>query len=221
MSCIKYILVLMICFVWCFTCCSLQKRDIGLNTNSNSNNNTSLPHKGAQESNSEAFDFRKANWGMEREKVKATESTPPLVSDFEMIGYKVEVDRKDAYCMYGFVDDKLAVGMYQFKDLHANKNDYFEDFSKLKNILAEKYGNPKVDEVEWKRKTFKSKPEDWGLAVGIGDLIYRAKWETDRTDVLLILYGDNYDVTLMVRYDSKEYRPLFDEAAKKRGKSNF
>ena len=185
------------------------------------NSNATSPLDKSESSDSVSFDFRNVNWGMGRERVKASEPAAPLVSDFEMIGYKTEVARRDAYCMYGFVDDKLAVGMYQFKDLHTNSNDYFVDFAQFKSMLAEKYGPPKVDEVEWKKKTYKDKPEDWGLAVALGDLIYRAKWETDRTYILLILYGNKFDVTLMARYDSKEFRPLFDEAAKKRGMSNF
>ena len=188
---------------------------------SNANNKGDASSIKTEEARNETFDFRQIRWGMSRDQVKASEATPPLVSNNEMIGFKTEVAGKEANCMYGLVDDKVALGMYQLQDLHSNKNDYFEDFAQFKKILAEKYGTPKVDEVEWKKKTYKDDPEDWGLAVSIGDLIYRAKWETDRTNILLILYGDKYDVTLMVRYDSKEFRPLFDEARKKKGLSDF
>ena len=211
-----YIIVALILYSGMILGCS-QKSNEAVWT---ANNNSEAPTK-TQEPATESYDFRRVTWGMSRDQVKATEPTPPLVSDSEMIGYKTEVARKDAYCMYGFVDDKLAVGMYQFKDLHSNKNDYFEDFAQLKKMLTEKYGTPQVDEVEWKKKTYKDNPEHWGMAVGLGELKYRAKWETERTNILLLLYGNNFDVTLMARYDSKEFRPLFDEVAKKKGRSDF
>jgi len=50
---------------------------------------------------------------------------------------------------------------------------------------------------------YKDDPQDWGMAVSAGHMIKYAKWETNTTNISIIMTGDNYEITTMVGYESK------------------
>ncbi len=54
------------------------------------------------------YDFRKTNWGMSKEQVKATEDKNPDFEDNTMLSYSVAIKEKDFVCTYSFLKDKLG-----------------------------------------------------------------------------------------------------------------
>lgn len=163
------------------------------------------------------FDFRKANWGMSVEQVKASEDKKP---DFEgdiasgfILSYEVQIDSKDYYCVYFFLEDKLYNTGYAFSENHTNKNDYIQDYDGLKGLLIKKYGEPNKkrllsiydrEEIYWGYELYKDDESNWGLAISVGELSYVSIWETPTTEIELILDGDNYEISLRIVYISKE-----------------
>ena len=58
------------------------------------------------------YDFRKTNWGMSKEQVRATEDKKPDFEDDKWLGYEVKINGKDFGCLYCFLEDKLYRGEY-------------------------------------------------------------------------------------------------------------
>jgi len=102
------------------------------------------------------YDFRKANWGMSKEQVKATEDKKPDFENNTMLSYEVTISEKDFECAYLFLEDKLYGSRYLFFGEHTNKNLYIDDYEELKDILTKEYGKPKIDKLTWKNDLFKN-----------------------------------------------------------------
>lgn len=180
------------------------------------------------------YDFRKTTWGMSKEEVRAAESKELYYEGNSNIGhsivYEIKIGNKDYGCIYVFLEDKLYNGGYVFNEEHTNKNDYIDDYEELKEILTEKYGKPDEKklwslhdrgEMYWKDDSYRDDRSRWGMAISKGDLAYGSIWETPTTDIELILDGDNYDVSLRIRYISKELKEWANKILKEKTKSNF
>jgi len=148
-------------------------------------------------SGSEKYDFRKTNWGMSKEQVKATENKKPNLEEDNVLAYKVKINGDDYFCAYSFLKDKLHNAGYAIAEKHTNRNLYIDDYKKLKELLIKQYGRPLTDRTTWDRS-------EWGFAVSLGHLSYGATWETSATYITLGLNGDNYKINLLLAYDSKE-----------------
>lgn len=170
---------------------------------------------------SNQYDFRKTNWRMSKEQVKATEKGEIAFEDEEEINYKVEINKSEFLCAYFFLEDKLYRSGYLLNETHTNENDYIDDYKNLKDILIKKYEKPVKDKIEWKNDSYKYDKIEWGLAISVGDLIYDTRWETNNTEITLRLSGDNYKIYLVLRYESKELKEWADKIIEERIKSSF
>ena len=86
------------------------------------------------------------------------------------------------------------------------------DLSSKNHVTTQhKYGEPEIDEINWKNTLFRDDPEDWGTAVSIGHLDYLTKWEIEKTTIGISLGGDNYKIILGIGYYSKEFSGLQEE----------
>jgi len=106
------------------------------------------------------YDFRKTNWGMGREQVKATEDKKPDLESDTLVGYKMKISENDFLCVYNFIQDKLYSSKYIFVGTHTNKNDYIDDYENLKDTLIKKYGKPKIDKITWENDLYKDDKQD-------------------------------------------------------------
>ena len=170
---------------------------------------------------SKAQDFRKTNWGMSQAQVKATETTPIIKETPEILAYKTTLADFDTYVIYIFAGNKLTRTKYNLIEPHSNKNDYISDYNTLKGLLEKKYGNSVEDEKIWKNDLYKDDYSDWGFAVSLGHLVYYAKWESEKADIILMLSGENYDIETVVEYSSKELGSVEDELRTQNSLDNF
>ena len=171
----------------------------------------------------EKFDFRKTKWGMSIEHVMYSEGVKARLEVKDALVYEAEVLGMNCLIFYEFIGNILASGNYFFVEEYSNRNDYISDYDSVKNTLREKYGSPKSTEINWRDDSYKDKPPKYGLAVGLGHLIYRSTWETDSTDIILSLAGGNYEIELVVHYRSKVFYPKLMEKQEKEkeSKSDF
>ena len=168
------------------------------------------------------YDFRKTNWGMSKEQVKATEDKKPDFEADTTLGYDVTISGKDFACIYSFLEDKLYNSGYFFTGKHTNKNLYIDDYEELKETLTKKYGKPKMDIPGlWKNDLYKDDKSHWGMAISVGHLAYGNSWETPNTKISLMLSGDNYKIQLVLSYTSKELEEWVKQTEEKKAKSNF
>ena len=157
-------------------------------------------------SGSEKYDFRKINWGMKKEEVKATERGKIVFETEDEVDFMVPDFDNDFKCGYMFLEDKLYRSTYLFIGKFTNKNDYIYEFEKWKEALIKKYGKPTLDKVVWKNDLYKNDKQEWGMAVSVGHLLYAGQWETPTTEIGIMLMGNNYKINLGIFYESKELK---------------
>lgn len=166
------------------------------------------PAASANQNTKDEFNFRKTKWGFSPESVKKSEDSEPELEKNGNLLYSDSVSGLRCLVAYVFADNKLVRAKYKVVEEHTNKNDYIYDFNALKSALSEKYGAQKEGDTLWKNSLYKDKPEHYGIAIGIGHLVYYAKWQTPDTDIAILLNGDNYEVSLAIEYSSRKLSDL-------------
>jgi len=167
--------------------------------------------------------FRQATWGMSKVQVKAIEKAKSYGEEkksdggLDILAYEGKAGSLECFIAYYFVENQLIQGRYHFLEKHANRILFIGDFRTVKKELTQKYGKPTEDETYWKNDLYKDDSSDWGMAVAVGHLSFQAVWQTPQTKVLLMLTGDNYEITHRLQYSSKskKHQDLKKEAAKK------
>jgi len=140
--------------------------------------------------------------------VKKVEESPPIFESEDGLGYQDTVAGLSAVVLYYFIDDQLTKASYVFDNDYLNHNNHIDDYRKVKAIVIGKYGTPVVDDTIWSRDLFKDDPEGWGLAIATGQLVMRASWSVSDTNIMLQLWGENYEVSHALFYYSTEYAHL-------------
>lgn len=151
-------------------------------------------------------DFRNAKWGDDLETVKKYSLESSWIDETEnIIVSEASVLSKDAQIGYTFDNNILYQGVILFCIDHANTNLYIDDFNQIKTSLTEKYGTPKMDKEVWKDDLYKGDTDDYGIAIACGHLQYINIWETENTEIILALLGDNYEISLGITYTDSNH----------------
>ena len=159
--------------------------------------------------------FRNTCWGMTRKRVKQAETNELFHEEDHYLLYKGKIPDLDCYIVYCLVEDRLVRARYVISEEHSDRNDYIADYEKIKEALTAKYKNPADDQVVWRADLYKEDSDDWGISVSLGHLVFGCDWSTNSTDILLMLCGENYEVSFVVDYTSQKLKP-FEVAARKR-----
>lgn len=145
---------------------------------------------------------RKTKWGMTKKEVISSESIKPLLNDSDGLAYKVKLAGIENYLFYFFNSDgKLLAAAYNISEKYASENSYLSDYLNLLEKLQEKYGEGTAD-MEWSNELFKDEKQKWGLAISAEHLKISHKWETDDTNIMMVISGKNYEVSVSIRYTS-------------------
>ena len=164
--------------------------------------------------------FTETKWGMTKEEVIKLEGKPVREKEEQgilMIVFESEIDNKECDILYFFAENKLVRARYHFTHSHINKNSYIYDFYEIEKQLIEKYGETNKAGLN---KLYPSDPDDWGSAVGYGQLRYYAEWELPETHINLVLTGNNQYVALFIEYNSLKYKDLEEKVRKKPNKKS-
>jgi hypothetical protein len=157
------------------------------------------------------YDFRNTHWGMSQDDIRISEKLKPVCDNCGKPGqimYETSVMAKKMALLYETIEDKLVSAGYILIENYTNENKYIESFGDFKEKLTSKYGAPTTDKLVWLSDSNKYVPSQYGMAVSIGDLEYKAKWETDKTDINMMLNGNDYKITCGIIYYSKEFNYL-------------
>lgn len=153
-------------------------------------------------------DFRNVKWGMTREEVKVREDAELIADIDEGLMYSTELTTLDMFLCYYFDNEgRLYQAIYGPNYEHSNDNLYITDYEGLKENLSKMYGKPDNDRDIWVNSLFQGDPEYYGLAISTGDYTRIAQWKTGKTEINLVLSGDNYEVLLNLGYTSTDYKP--------------
>lgn len=168
--------------------------------------------------------FRETLWGMGKEQVKAAETARFLYEKkgagekkgIDELAYDYELDGLKSVILYHFAAGRLTKAYYLITAEHTNKNIYISDYKRIKAQLKSKYGEPIHDEEKWLNGLYKDNPEEYGMAISVGHLIYVTDWHSDERSIRLSLSGDNFRVALRVEYSGGMEYYLFEERVIKR-----
>lgn len=160
----------------------------------------------------EDYDFRNTNWGMSKEEVVEIETAEYAGEDGDLLFYTDDVAGLDTILFYEYLDNKLVSGGYVFDENYINQNNHIDDYKKVKELLAKKYGEPVIDRQRWLNDLYKGDTQNYGTALSVGHLAYMSKWEAESTDITMMLRGENFEVNLTLYYKSKEYSSVKEKA---------
>jgi len=153
-----------------------------------------------------SYDFRKTNWGMTQDQVKASELDKPAVQSVDVLVYYDNIAQLKAEILYNFTDTLLTAAIYKIKVRHTNSNAYIEDFNKLKKLLNKKYSAPITDKKIWKKDLYRDDPSQYGFAISLGHLLYITQWQNSDTEITIFLNGNNYKNSLVIAYQGLKYK---------------
>jgi hypothetical protein len=167
------------------------------------------------------YNFRKTKWGMSIKQVKLSETSELLQENENSLVFKTSVLANDVMLGYVFAENKLVGAHYILLESHTNISDFIKDYNSLKEMLTKKYGKPKYDHTVWNNELFKDDPSSWGMALSVGHLAYVSTWETEDTVINNVLWGDNYEITCGVQYESKKLIGILDKSKEKKSLDAF
>lgn len=159
-----------------------------------------------------AYDFRKCHWGMSRAQVKNLEKTELLKEAPEGLVYSGRVSNFPCFIAYYFVQDRLVRARYNITSSHEFPGGYLDQFKELQTILEKKYGLALRVEQKWWDELHKDDEASWGRAVALGHVAFWAAWETDTSEISLMLRGEDQQIFLEIEYCSKSLSDLESEA---------
>lgn len=165
-------------------------------------------------------DFRVANWGDSKGLVMKREGVPNIIDNMpDLYAFSDNIAGLPCTVLYCFSDDKLTMAKYLFDVKHSNENVFIQDYQELVDLMAQKYGPPTSggkNNAVWFNDLFKDDFSHWGLAISSGDLAFESTWDTDKTEILLQLKGENYHISLVLQYVSKHLSELRENQSNKK-----
>jgi tetratricopeptide (TPR) repeat protein len=190
------------------------------------NNNSTNGEKSSETiDENEEKDFRIANWGDSKEIVMRKEGVPNIVDNIPNIYvFSDNIAGLPCTVLYSFSDNKLTMAKYIFDVKHSNDNAYIQDYEELVDLMTQKYGKPTSGgkhNAVWLNDLFKDDYSRWGLAISCGELVFESAWDTDNTEILLQLRGENYSISLVIQYVSKHLSALRETMSNKKKMSGL
>lgn len=158
-------------------------------------------------------DFRRCHWGMSRAQVKNLEKSELLKDVPQGLVYSGRVSSFPCFIAYFFVQDRLVRARYTITSNHEYPEDYLEQFGELRQILARKYGEPGSSEQKWWDDLYREDKSSWGKAVALGHLAQWSVWETETSEISLMLRGGDQEIYLEIEYCSKALAELEEDEA--------
>jgi len=160
------------------------------------------------------FTFRKTKWGMTRQQVAASESPMKIETGDggTKIGGFLTIDGRKMGVLYDFAEDRLARASYVLAEKYNEPTAYTAVLRSIEDALTEKYGPPVRNILRWDNDLYKNNPDRYGMALSAGHLLLGHEWETGETKIVTVAHGQNFSISLMVRYTSKKFETALTDA---------
>ncbi len=162
--------------------------------------------------------FRSARWGMSKQQILRLEGHPDQQANtngLDIVQYLQKILNMDCLIGYVFAENKLVKAKYSFLAKHEDKNQYIQDYSKIRDILVEIYGKPLTDSALWQNNRYKEEPSNWGQALSQGHLMFDSTWQDSDTEIHLQLHGEMEKTFLVVEYAGLDYKDLAQKVTEK------
>jgi hypothetical protein len=155
--------------------------------------------------------FDEMQWGLTKKQVVELEGKPSgqeKVAGLEVMRYDQRVHSMDCSIEYVFAANKLSRTRFCFRNDYLDKNVSLNDYQKIKDALAQRFGRPLEESMNWRDATLKSDFSSWGDAVSQGDLELSSRWQTPKTEILASLTGKDQVISLTVEYQGIALKEL-------------
>jgi len=169
-------------------------------THSDESESTEGTRATSESDDAQPYDFRKVRWGMSKDEVRNNETAGFIGETDDALLYKEKIGGLDSKLVYMFEDGKLRNSAYKFENEYSDVEDYINDYEKLKDAYTKKYGEPYTDKIKWTNDSFKDDPSMHEQALIEGHVSYIAQWSIPETNVILKLYKDKNEISLMAMY---------------------
>lgn len=147
--------------------------------------------------------FDEMKWGATKKDVLESEGKPlnqEKIKGQDVMRYEQKVINLDCSIEYVFSSNRLHQTKFHFMNEHINKNSYLEDYQRIKEALAQRFGRPHEENMHWHDTSFKDDFSSWGEAVSLGQLELSSLWFTPQTQILATLSGRDDAIHLLVEY---------------------
>jgi hypothetical protein len=132
--------------------------------------------------------------------VKSSEPEAPTLEQDGLLVYGAQIGGLQCDLVYIFATDRLVRAKYLLGGEHASALLFLRDFQTLKDLLAQKYGEPQDEGEVWNDDFYKNDPEQWGMAISKGDHSRYVTWKHQGTTTCLAIWGDNFKVMVAIEY---------------------
>ena len=158
----------------------------------------------AKPSTRENTDFALACWGDNKETVLNYIKEPLWdLGETDISLFDQTIYKKSADVQYQFNSaDQLYEVACLFNQDSISAANFILEFDNIKKAISNDYGEPIEDKIH--QLSFLANYADASVALQLGYTAYRTIWETDTTDIYLIMsQGDSYKIGTVLFYCSK------------------
>ncbi|MBE0598447.1 MAG: hypothetical protein IH614_14365 [Desulfuromonadales bacterium] len=152
--------------------------------------------------------FRNCDWGNSEAQIREKESSSLIAESPLQEGVKILVFGDDlaglpTFVVYVLAKDRLVNAKYAFAEEHDNANLYLADFAKVGALLQETHGEPVEAGAIWQNGAGEEEIE-WTLSIAIGELILLGRWQTEESEIVHLLRGEEMKIYHEVEYLRRE-----------------
>ena len=123
----------------------------------------------------------------------------------EYVYYNTTVVGLKAYLVYYFTDDRVCEFRYVLTEEHSNNTLFLDDYQKIRDALAGKYGEPEalLSGEKWDTADHKEYYSDnRGDALNYGYLTFSDWFMAKDAEISMHMSADNYEVSTTISYTS-------------------
>lgn len=155
--------------------------------------------------------FRGIPWGATKEYVLKNDpfERKETGEDYLVLTGRLGDIKVDA--TYIFWRDHLIKGTYITSDNFGDFANHVERYRYLKDLLADKYGRPKLDLQNWINITYKSMPDRYLNAISEGHLKYMAFWQQDRIIISIEFAAIDKKPVIKIEYYIENFDAEMDQ----------
>lgn len=152
-------------------------------------------------------DFRNVKWGDSSEIVKQYEIETKLSETSVGLTGEVKIENLDALLIYNFdSNDELHTALYDISGIESSSvTQCISIYNSLKETLVEKYGEPEQDQIVKTVDQSLINTVGESKALECGYILYGANWETQKTNIRIMLGAPDSEMTLIIAYTDPNY----------------
>jgi len=156
--------------------------------------------------------FDEMQWGQSKKQILEMEGKPSFQErrkGLDIMRYDQKVINLDCSIEYIFSSNKLTKTRFSFLNDYVEKNNYLDDYRKIKAALIQKFGKPLDENMNWRDPSYKNDFSSWGDAVSLGHLEMNSYWLTSKTEISASLRaGNDAEISLVVEYTGLPVKEL-------------